>query len=465
MLILWVDRDQKQVKHRRLVAEQRCVLKLFGLNSDGSNISDVFRALYRDSTHRITMLHTLVVAGEDRGDCFSVVAKNYSAIYNFLVLLNGNKPEYFTAEGQLSADARTQFLDLLGCTPTVAPLNVDWHWCMTRIYFPLWWPLLSLLIILSCLKRASREEDFIVDLPWQKPWMWFVGLLALPVGMFVFPASFCRMVLSHRRILRDERIARELSAARELSDRNARSVAALSLASVVKSPTLEPSLVLRRESLATAWIALRSEYGGHAFDAHKAKLDQRLNQLRDTLDSAGRDLIRRQGEYATTQLEVEKFSKMVRPMIAVDEARERTYFLNEFERLLKFFVVRDLKITENRIELLTSHLIVAASCFPTTRFFDLGSYRIVLTIAGASAAFSVFVFENTRFVGYGIGHIYGANDGTGAFCFADRRFTIDQLLERGEYLSALSLMLEGLMHVNLGHQSELPRYYPEVTHD
>ena len=285
---------------------------------------------------------------------------------------------------------------------------------------------------------------WLLDLPWQKPWTWIFVLTTIPANIPFFAVSAIRIVWPSRinarlRINAGDQTQSEWQPdIRWIAPRKA-SVKTLGASEYVKAKD--------------EWINLRAQLRHEEWQRRVATLRQRVEMSKRNLNSYGQNIIRAQDELAKAMRELRDAEAFEPPIsIALPDILQVEH---EFEQLMNLPQAARVEISKNEISITTHPAII----YTNGRPHDFGSYKITITVKRGFDGVKVQCVFSTK--SHGSGHMYGG-DRNGYFCFGSRRDTINGLLLRGEYLAAIILMLEGLLHVNAENERAASKLYPEV---
>lgn len=311
------------------------------------------------------------------------------------------------------------------------------------------WLLVGASIFLSfavCSFGAAYPTNRLLDLPWQKPWVWIFVIATIPINIPFFAVSAIRILLESGDNIRQ--------GAGQLRPSKAKQNASIRW---IKPRKTDVKVVSVNEYVSSkrAWVEIRASKCREKWLGQLELCRKKIAAQRLSLTEYGNIIIRTQGDLAEAQREL-RDTEAAEPHFLSDMTNI-AQAEDEFERLLNLPAIARVEVNDKVIKVWTHPAIIYIDGQP----HDFGSYGITVgvTVNGGLDYVEVRAVFSTKLKGDG--HMYGGGR-NGNFCFGTRRETIHNLLLRGEYLPAFILMLEGLHYINAENEQQASQLYPGV---
>jgi|GEM_PF-4210215 len=357
-----------------------------------------------------------------------------------------------SASFRILVSRRAAILDILEPSPGfraeihrtghVSGWGVFWMWFSIAAWFTVW----------TCAFTGFTNSygGRICNLPWREGWPWAFALFTAPLSTPCFLVSGAYLYRLDRR----EERACERNAVPDSVRATTDGAPALAPAIVRLSGSTPEALAASREH----WRHLRGEGRVRAWQERVAHLQSERDGQRERLAQYGVAIEQAQREGAAVARELHAIEATPPPNESVD-ATARARFDEEFDRLLALPAVRRVEVDDRSITVWAGPIIVRVS----GRRFDLGDYRIRLGTTVDDQAWQwpqvSCAHPSTR--RDGVRMLLYSNSGT--FCFGNCGDQLAAVLQRGEFLPALAIVIEALHTVNPGDERRVVGCYQEVA--
>jgi hypothetical protein len=300
---------------------------------------------------------------------------------------------------------------------------------------------------LSCLKHRYR----LIDLPWNKHWVYGPVLFTLPVGLLFWAVSLVRSRLVGPLPALPGAPAEPVFDDGQLTpEEREAELAGLPTVAVQAEPAIQPD-VSTADSLA-AYVAARRGIVARVLRERREELADSIEYLRDHITSLGDELRAANTERAKLRAEAGVVEQQLTAAEASAEAEP--VYAAEYERLRHLPFVRWVEVTELAVRIYLERLTWEA---PNGDLHDLGDYIVEFSLASpypkvhCQRAPSPDFPHGLRYSGPG-----------GYFCFGTRQSSITTHLRQGEILPGVVLIIQSLRHVNKYDRHYIEDSYPRL---
>lgn len=339
-------------------------------------------------------------------------------------LLTRSELRYIVATGQAPKLAVRE-------TPT--SMSVYFNWALE-------WELpfgLLAIYLAGCLEFAFRSLDSnyqLVELPWDKRWIWPFFVATLPVlgpcylGSYVRGRYFEEMEDEPRVVPAPPPITEEERASSELPSRRQTDAQAL-----------------------VAYVELRQTGLRRHLEERKSRVTRSIEYKRRDLEALGARITETQQTIARFRNDLAEAEDALEDLEATAPSNED--YAAEYRRLRELPYVVWVDVESTRIRILL-HRLTWYDAANGNRY-DLGDYILMLS----AGEYDDVRLECVRQAGRREGLIYGLNN----FCFGSAASDIKGYLSTGEYLPAVTTIIRGLTHVNPEDEADARSRYPKVN--